>query len=157
VFNFNQTAVYDPSTQGPIGFIDFFQDVIGLSDANTFGTYGAGVAIRQGGQDYCAAVDVLPSTSSSWVSRSTLGLTALDFAIFGGTGRPDFSATGSPITFGYSRSNTTPDAVRTAQDGIDNWRVVVNPASTNVPEPTSLALLAIGLGLLTRYARRRTD
>jgi hypothetical protein len=156
VFNFKVAAVYDPSTQGAIGSIDFFQDVIGLSNASIPGTYGAGIAVLQGGQAYFAAATPLPLTSSTWASRSSLGLTALDFGVFGAAGLPDFSAGGGPITFGYWRSNTIPDPVRTAADGIDNWRVVVNPASSSVPEPASLALFGIGLGLLTRFARRRT-
>jgi hypothetical protein len=73
------------------------------------------------------------------------GLEATDFYQFGNAVEgfhPDFTAQGSPITFGYARyrdryENDPPD-VPVNQDlvyehGIDNWTVTINRASGNSP------------------------
>lgn len=70
--------------------------------------------------------------------------------------KPDFSIAGSKITFGVrvGLSMNCPGSCRAATliSGLDNFGFSV----TAVPEPSSYALLGIGLGILGVAARRRS-
>ena len=66
---------------------------------------------------------------------------------------PDFSSSGAPIQFGYSRTALTiEDPIFTQISGTDNLRVVVHP----VPEPGLATLMAVGavVGISTRRTKR---
>jgi hypothetical protein len=79
---------------------------------------------------------------------------ATDFiAISGGSGTPDFSASGAAITFGFWRAFSAPTGSNagTRIGGIDNWMVTVN----SVPEPASA--LMVGLGIAMICASRRPE
>jgi len=121
---------YDPR-QGAISTIDYSYSVNHFS-AN--GNTNARIALLQSGQLFLASVQSF--SGNQWVQRTDSGLNADDFLavdsfITGAVIRPDFSAFGDPIQFGYSFGNVFvpgggPDSfVR----GMDNWSVTLNLAA----------------------------
>jgi hypothetical protein len=147
-FNFNSTAIYDPSVSGAIDSIDYSEDAKIFSGAQTIA-----LALRQGGNIFNYSL-VNTFVGTSWTSMNATGLIATNFiqAVPGGfdpTLNPDFSATGSIIEFGFMRGRGTPNGPgpgATAIGGIDNWNVTVNSAQqATVPEPGSLSLLIAGM------------
>ena len=162
-------AVYNPQLQGAISSLDYSEHSI------LFGGYyngqTTGIALKQDGKVYRFWVGVTPE--SNWTTKSVQNLQEGDFNLIGkvpedlglastvapvdfgsGTEHPDFSSTGSPIEFGFFRSNSncTTCGPYKIIAGIDNWSVTVNTEeqeTTPVPEPTStvgiLVLVAIAL------------
>jgi hypothetical protein len=148
VVSIKPSAVYDPASQAAIAFIDYSEDAI-LLDGSGNG-HALTLALEQAGVIY-AGLPRLVSPDSEWTPKSILGLVASDFRRVGGTGQPDFSATGAPIAFGFWRAFSSPagNSAGTRIGGIDNWTVTVHP----VPEPSSALLIGLGIGILA--ARRR--
>ena len=107
-FLMNSAAIYDPGTSGPIDTIDYRWDSR-LSPVERLG--GAiTLAVQQDGFTWAALNRRLftESVNTVWRSYELLGLVESDFT-YGGSWRltgqplnPDFSASGSPITFGFS-------------------------------------------------------
>ncbi len=148
-------AIYNPKTQGAIQSIDFSEDSI------LFGGWylgqSSGIALWQDDRFYLAG-GVGPQVES-WTQKQQTNLQQHDFfrytdnpqnfLDFSINGQPDFSENGSPIQFGFFRSNSvcqTCNAVA-VHAGIDNWKVTVHtedpPAST--PEPSTLVgILLLG-------------
>ena len=62
---------------------------------------------------------------------------------------PDFSENGSPIQFGYFRSNSAFSTNYSITGGVDNWTVNV----VAVPEPATLLIFALGSIYLNRKKR----
>jgi hypothetical protein len=120
---------YDPSTQGPLTNVDYFEDALlvqGFGDGQA-----AGIALRQAGSVYIRQVGSTPDFA--WAPKQDLGVPASAFVrIFDGGfdsgSHPDFSAAGGPIEFGFFRANSTSlgaigyEVVAL----IDNWTVLVN-------------------------------
>jgi hypothetical protein len=153
VFNLNSLAAYDPSKQGAISSIGFSEDIIGFGTNGS--TYGDGLLLEQGGQLFVGAFVASPLGTNTWQNRSSIGLTAVDFTPFFGLSHPDFSMAGSPIMFGYARTNTIFGGVATVQDGIDNWSVTATTVPA-IPEPETYVLMLAGLLTIGAVARRRT-
>ena len=147
VFN---AVTYDPSTQGAIASIDYSEDRIELSPPFAGAAIGGYFLLQQGGGTWRNNTD-LSFSNLSWATLSLTGLIASNFAVVAGAaGLPDFSSSGSPITFGVLRSNSNSNAsgVYTTTNGLDNWQVTVNQV---VPAPAAVWLLGTGcLGLLAR-------
>ena len=144
VFHLNNTAIYDPSTQGAIESIDYSADVIGFNDDP--GVFGDGLLLQQAGRLFISQFTAVRFPSSSWQTKSVSDLTSDGFLALDGGDFPDFSAEGAAIAFGYIRTNTLPGAVTTIEHGIDNWSVSVTNISTTTSVPESnfvLGLLAI--------------
>lgn len=130
-FHRNANAVYTPSTQGAIGTIDFSVDAITFSDGSPL---AVGPALMQNGGIYFSGAT---NTDRAWNTVSFSGLTVeffsnLDFFT------PNFSETGSAITFGFvfSSSGFADLANVEFSGGVDNWSVTVTPESAlPPPEP----------------------
>lgn len=149
ISHFNLNAVYDPSVSGEIGYIEYSADVIGLGGSS--GVFGDSFMIEQDDRTFMAAITAVPITTGGWLDKDYSGLTAENFrAVDGGLG-PDFSTSGSAITFGYARSNTLLGSVHTVEHGIDNWSVTIHDA----PEPGMLALLGLGITLIGYRQKRK--
>ncbi|NEO54957.1 MAG: PEP-CTERM sorting domain-containing protein [Okeania sp. SIO3B5] len=158
-------AVYNPQLQGAISSLDYSENSI------LFGGYyngqTTGVALTQDGKVYAFGVGVTPERN--WTTKSVNNLQESDFSLVGkvaqdldlpstvapvdfgsGTERPDFSSTGTPIEFGFFRSNTTCPTCGSYRivAGIDNWSVTIKteePEKGSTPEPSSmLGLFALG-------------
>jgi hypothetical protein len=128
-FSWKTTAVYDPSTAGAIASLDYVRDERLFSGGGQ--GQGTAIAVRQAGSVYLAAHQILPNTT--WEHRATNGLTATDFALATSDqaappAKPDFSASVSPLEFGFSRSNSTSigGPAYSTRAGIDNWSVTLH-------------------------------
>jgi hypothetical protein len=148
-------AQYDPATQGAISSVSYSFDLMLLNGGDS-GTVGYGSLLFQGGSYYLGGNSVLTTIEpvrNLWVHHDLLPLFAGDFLDVSGSGaHPDFSATGSPILFGYYGSNGTGISSPTSTlSGIDNWSANVTQVPL-IPEPTSVLLIVSGLGVLA--ARR---
>jgi 6-phosphogluconolactonase (cycloisomerase 2 family) len=134
-FHAKTGAVYNPAQQGSITSIDYAEDAILISGGGD--GQGAGPALIQGGQVYLGPEHVTPSFS--WTHFTNPGLLAGDFSAVDTTAfcssfvnsskHPDFSASGSPIQFGFWRANSTGTGATsgyTTVGGVDNWTVLVH-------------------------------
>lgn len=157
-FHMNNTAFYDPTTQGAISYIDYSEDSINFTPATVVpgNGQGTGLAIFQNGNFYRqqSPILVMPYvTFNTWQPNAAPGLLATDFArvdlagnIFPGS-NPDFSATGSIMQLGFARGNSGNSGYNT-DCGIDNWHVNI------VPTPGAMGLAMAG-GVLAVKRRRR--
>lgn len=136
--HFRLGAVWDPSTQGPLATIDFEEDARLVSGPAA--GQSTGLAIRQGGQVWVAQVGTTPG--AAWSHKQGRGIRASGVGPLGPGGfpatgpSPDFSASGGPIEFGFTRGNSTGAgggsyAITAA---IDNWKVRVNPPCSTPAE-----------------------
>lgn len=133
-------AVYDPASLGAITSIDFSIDTFQTSSASG-GTVTA--ALLQDGVLFTGSRG-LAGPEMDWTNKQILGLAQSEFLEIDSTGRgisnPDFSRSGSPITFGFRYVISTPingpGGSRTA--GFDNWSL-----TANIPEPTVLSMLVL--------------
>jgi VCBS repeat-containing protein len=132
VYHLEDTAIYNPFIQGAIDFINYSADVIQF---NPIGIYGDGLLIEQNGRLFVSAFTGVGNTL--WQAKSFPNLTAFNFSALDGGSVLDFSNQGSPIKFGYIRTNTINGGVGTVQHGIDNWNVNIKAKSlTFVPGET---------------------
>jgi hypothetical protein len=152
-------AQYDPQTQGAITNLSESFDNI---QYGIVGAFGQGVApdILQNGVVYFdAAYD--DSNPTSWTTlrwndmQASSFITESDFLNNNYVDHPNFSSSGSVITFGFGTGNS-PFGDRVTGTGFDNFEVEINtPQAT--PEPGSVALFlswVIGGGLLRRRNKR---
>ena len=146
---FKYTPVsYTPSAQGAIASIDVSEDGRIISDSHGAPTVSLPmrIALEQDGNIYqnliAQSVVESPPFPGSWTTVAETGLTSAHFSLIHGTGpsRPDFSATGSEISFGYIRANSTGVAVREIVTAIDNWQVTINQEGDPTYTLTKIAL-----------------
>jgi hypothetical protein len=128
------SAVYDPSTQGPIATVDFLVDAIlldGFGDGQAIG-----LALRQNGMVYIRQSGTTPDRA--WTRKESLAVSASGVVhlsgavVFDPMERPDFSASGGPIEFGFFTANSTRGGSGyQILTRYDNWSVRVNtPCAT---------------------------
>jgi hypothetical protein len=129
------TATYDPSASGALAGFDYSEDAK-LIDG--FGSGQAtGPALYQNGR-YFVAPGLATGTDGSWHPMSYGGVTAGDFIeVVGGPcpsytdpfSHPDFSESGSQITFGFFRANSQIDGhgAYSITAAIDNWKIHIGP------------------------------
>lgn len=120
VFHRYRRAEHDPGAQGAIATIDFGLDHLGDRDV------GEGFAVYQDNVVYEAAYEIVEG-GAGWGSRTREGLRAADFLSADATS-PDFSASGSPLRFGYLRANSTtpPTPDLSIAHGADNFAVALH-------------------------------
>lgn len=142
-----EAFTYDPSSMGAISSIDWSID---YKNFFSFGLgQGYGLVLQQGGTIYRGNF-FATGLGGGWQTTSESGLTSLVFGDgISGSSHPNFSSSGSPITFGFMTSNGN---AATIDIGYDNYRVTLN----SVPEPAvALTLGSIFGGLLLRLRARR--
>ena len=109
-----------------------------LADHRRIASDGQGTSLSavvfQNDEIYLASVGVVLGTS--WLSFSTVPLTADDFAMLRADGsgtdqtqHPDFSAGAGPLSFGMVFSNTPFGESFSISHGVDNWSVEVTVPS----------------------------
>lgn len=140
--------LYTPSVSGAIGSLDFSIDYRWLSGIGGQGQ-GISLAAIQGSSVYHAVYGITGSTGF-WGAHVTAGLVASDFVLLGGGVPIDFSASASPIAFGFVVGNYAPDQAYTNTVLYDNFSVTVH----TVPAPGAVALVGLG-GLMAGKRRRR--
>lgn len=126
-------TTYDPQTQGPIATVDYFEDALlveGFGDGQA-----TGIALRQGGNAYIRQIGLTPDFI--WSPKQDVGVPATGFVGISAAGldpnaHPDFSSSGGPIEFGFTRRNSTSLGANgyTIVALIDNWTVLVNAPCT---------------------------
>jgi hypothetical protein len=156
VANLNRNFVYTPSVQGAITGITINWD---LETTNAEGaTYIP--LIEQNGTLYLDGVASISASANSW-SNSTRILTLADFSGLNNSSlTPDFSSSGSPITFGY-QVFAGGSGFFESDTGIDNDPITLTTAAlskSSVPEPSTLLFgcVAAALAAFRCFCRRRT-
>lgn len=150
--------LYDPSTFGAILSIDVQYDIREISKSGfVLAAANYRPILSQNSTIFFLPVD--DPTTSTWTTHARTNLTNLNW-LSGGGANPDFSATGSPIQFGFrallSLTCLGPGNCNaiSAVTGIDNFVVTLTtedpPAA--IPEPSSLLLaLPAALFLVLRH------
>lgn len=133
---------YDPSVFGAIASIDYAEDQTRVSSAWAPAQVAGYSVLFQDGKVFLGAGFVFGPNDFNWSQRTVPNLIANDYVELDGmnvltASHPDFSATGSPIGFGYARSNSYSFSSSIAH-GIDNWSFTVS----SIPEPATGAALA---------------
>jgi hypothetical protein len=151
-------AQHDPASSGVIESLDFSLDVRFVGGSEGTSQVGYQLVLVQDGNHYRApltagavALGEGNGVPGTWSSFSFPGLSAADFTRLLGSGpeTPDFSRTGTPLSFGYLTQNTAIDTAIATSSGIDNWSVEIH-----VPEPGAAALM--GCALIALLGFRRT-
>ncbi|MBL8228232.1 MAG: PEP-CTERM sorting domain-containing protein [Bryobacterales bacterium] len=158
--SFGALLVFDPSVIGAITQIEFSYQL--ATQSSVFGNGFGGAyrpMLRQNGRIYFLNNVNDVTSSSAWTTFTSISTNPSDWGeVNAGVTLPDFSATGSPIEFGYRTALTAvcPSTVTTCSSGsvlsgIDNYQVTVTSAdrpSNDVPEPSTMGLFALGGTLL---------
>lgn len=125
-FHWHTPSRYDPAANGAIATIDYSEDALGPGVA-------AAMVLRQGANVYFASPTYQAPSGTGWATLAKQGLVAADFVLLApdltqSPQRPDFSAAGSPIEFGFLRALTSGIGCCGAGGplGVDNWTVVVH-------------------------------
>lgn len=136
--HFRAGAVYNPATTGAILTINYSED--SQRNSSVGGVQACALALRQNGTIYYGPGFLTPSTVGVWATTSQTGLVASQFdAAAPGVQNPDFSPTGAPIEFGFSRANSTSVGGDGGQTigGIDDWTVVINHDAPVATHPST--------------------
>jgi hypothetical protein len=155
---------WNPSTQGAFTSIDYSFNLImtnyfnpaPIPAPNETAQVGYSLLLYQAGHYYVAPIVVVSTNDNKqWISVSGANLQSSQFKRINLTTgvpmnglNPDFTASGSEITFGYENatSHGSTGVFKATESGIDNYRIALNDAAPPaVPEPASAV---IGLGLI---------
>jgi hypothetical protein len=135
VGHFDPANTYDPSTEAVVS-IDVSYDLVHITGISVGGAVAYRLGIQQGTAYYGLPNDNIFSTN--WTGFSHTGVVASNFALVAGTGPalPDFTTTGTPMTFGFLSSNSQggPGAI-TKVSGIDDWSVTLHMLERCPPSP----------------------
>jgi hypothetical protein len=148
VTHLSNTATYDPSIQGEITAIDYQEAgrILSFPFPEAFSTTQP--ALRQGGRTFRSSEFIrfiAQNGSHNWETKGLSQLTAMDFVAVDDSGdHPDFSTSGAPIQFGFTRTNarsSTLPPVPAGQDmvidqGVDHWQLIIHrQAEPDVNQP----------------------
>jgi hypothetical protein len=139
------SAVYDPSVQGAIDSVDYAYDLNPFAPNFAIPAVAYGPLLKQDGRYYIAPGDLAHSLvfPNQWRHFEHPNLTEGSFretTPAGPGGHPDFSASGSPIQFGYFTSNST-CCFGIGNSGLDNWFVHVTSEGPIGPGPPATLTL----------------
>ncbi len=125
VSHWNDGFTYDPRTEGAISALDYSFDLLRVT---ALGTANWPLLV-QDGNHYITGTSESNINDPNWTNHARSGLDPSAFVrIFGqGPARPDFSAGGAPLSFGYGTSNTSTGPTLTTVSAIDNWSVTIIP------------------------------
>lgn len=138
---------YTPSVEGPIVAIDYQEADIILSFPFPEAFSTTQPLIEQDGRLYRSAKFIrfiAQNSSHNWQITGLFQLTAADFLAVDGSGdQPDFSASGGPLRFGFtrlnSRSSTLPPVPGSQElvidQGVDAWHITIY---RNAPPPQAV-------------------
>ena len=103
VSHWNDGFTYDPRTEGAISALDYSFDLLRVT---ALGTANWPLLV-QDGNHYITGTSESNINDPNWTNHARSGLDPSAFVrIFGqGPARPDFSAGGAPLSFGYGTSN----------------------------------------------------
>jgi len=156
----NRNFVYNPSVSGEITGITYKID---LETTNAEGaTYLA--LLSQNGNLYIETMHTGNASPNTWLTENIV-LNLADFALLRTNSQgnviidpnspPDFSVSGSPITFGYEVT-AGGAGFFTSITGIDNDPIILTVTPSAVPEPTTVVLSLTALVFMgIMYLRRR--
>jgi len=139
------TGQYNPATSGGFSRVSFSVDTMNL----TFSQSIQPVLFQNG--VYWFATGHASTGSGTWTTLQFTNLQASDFIVNPfqtATGPLDFSATGSPISFGFAGANS--DFFATSVVGVDNFSVTLGA----IPEPSAYAAF-FGAAVLAVAVRRK--
>jgi len=149
-----QGWIYDPATQGEILSISSSADLrlVRYSGLDGFVPYRP--LILQNG-NFFYSIWAMGVTSLSWTPYAFDNnlITSDRFIGVGNASslRPDFSANGAPIQFGFMVDHGTRLAPVDFELGVDNWRMMI----TAVPEPQSATIALVTLAAFVLRDRFR--
>ena len=146
VVHTNSSAVYNPSVNGALGTVNCSFNIKFVGGSTGTSQVAHRLALEQAGSfyfanDFVVALGPGNGQPGAWQSFSSSGLTSSDFSKLSGAGTLDFSASGSPITFGYLTTNTAGVTSISTSSGIDNWSVTLNPTDQLLNISTRLRVL----------------
>lgn len=125
-FHWHTPSRYDPAANGAIASIDYSEDALGPGVA-------AAMVVRQGGNVFFASPTYQVTTGTGWTTMAKQGLTAADFVMLApdltqSALHPDFSASGTPLEFGFMRALTSGIGCCGAggPQGVDNWTATLH-------------------------------
>lgn len=116
---------YDPSADGAIDHINLSMDRVIFPKSPS--AVGHGFVLVQ--DDIPYFTDLGNFTNTEWETVTLTNLGTSDFSTANGASNPDFSASGSAMSFGFLRSNTNSGqgAIIETAHAIDNWCVTIEP------------------------------
>jgi hypothetical protein len=118
-------ATYNPSEQGAISYIDYSEAQRLIMSEFEGGAVSWTFAVIQRGRPWNFFTETRQFANLDWATSGLCGLTAEDFG--SPDNHPDFSASGTEMTFAYVRTNTNTSETDTATSvhGIDDFKVVI--------------------------------
>ncbi len=163
---------FAPSTFGAIQSLQFDFDLVSAPRVGSISTAGNyRIYLEQNNNLYLLVPGGEASASNlDWTAFTRSSTSSSDWnPVQGfGTGSPDFSANGAPITFGFrvNISLSCPANVSFCNpgslvSGMDNYTVTINTVEntgepSEIPEPTTAVLCALGLAVGAFRLRRQS-